>query len=101
MGSEHHTLDAIFYCTETFRKAIDNKKTVAFSLLVLSKAFDSFDHTYLKQKLKELNFSEEAIEKINSFIANRSQKTIVNNTQTRVSHRALSRVFNRALSLAL
>ena len=30
-------------------KKIDNNKTVACSLLDLSKAFDSIDHTYLKQ----------------------------------------------------
>ena len=68
--TSYSTIDAIFYCTE------------AFSLLDLSKAFDSIDHTYLKQKLKGLNFSEEAIEMINSFITNRSQKTIVNNTES-------------------
>ena len=78
----YSTIDAILYCTEAFRKAIDNNKTVACSLLDLSKAFDSIDHTYLKQKLKGLNFSEEAIEMINSFITNRSQKTIVKNTES-------------------
>ena len=78
----YSTIDAILYCTEAFRKAINNNKTVAFSLLDLSKAFDSIDHTYLKQKLKVLNFSEEAIEMINSLITNRSQKTIVNNTES-------------------
>ena len=78
----YSTIDAILYCTEAFKKAINNNKTVAFSLLDLSKAFDSIDHTYLKQKLKVLNFSEEAIEMINSFITNRSQKTIVNNTES-------------------
>ena len=80
--TSYSTIDAILYCTEAFRKAIDNNKTVACSLLDLSKAFDSIDHTYLKQKLKGLNFSEEAIEKINSFITNRSQKTTVNNTES-------------------
>ena len=44
----------------------------------LSKAFDSIDHTYLKEKLNGLNFSEEAVEMITFFITNRSQKTIVN-----------------------
>ena len=48
----------------------------------LSKAFDSIDHTYLKENLKGLNFSEEAIEMINSFITNRSQKTNFNNTKS-------------------
>ena len=48
------TIDAILYCTEAFRKAVDNNKTVACSLLDLSKAFDSIDHTYPKQKLKGL-----------------------------------------------
>ena len=80
--TSYSTIDAILYCTEAFRKAIDNNKNVACSLLDLSKAFDSIDHTYLKQKLKGLNFSEEAIEMINSFITNGSQKTIVNKTDS-------------------
>ena len=80
--TSYSTIDAILYCTEAFRKAIDNSKTLACSLLDFSKAFDSFDHTYLKQKLKGLNFSEEAIEMINSFITKRSQKIIVNNTKS-------------------
>ena len=80
--TSYSTIDAILFCTEAFRKAIDNNKTVACSLLDLSKAFDSIDHTYLKQKLRGLNFPEEAIEMINSFITNRSQKTIVNNTES-------------------
>ena len=63
--TSNSTIDAILYCTEAFRKAIDNNKTVACSLLDLSKAFDSIDHTYLKQKLEGLNFSEKAIEMIN------------------------------------
>ena len=80
--TSYSTIDAILYCTEAFRKAIDNNRTLACSLLDLSKAFDSIDHTYLKQKLKGLNFSEEAIEVINFFITKRSQKTIVNNTES-------------------
>ena len=80
--TSYSTTDAILYCTEAFRRAIDNNKTVACSLLDLSKAFDSVDHTYLKQKLKGLNFFKEAIEMISSFITNRSQKTIVNNAES-------------------
>ena len=80
--TSYSAIDAIFACTEAFRKAIDNNKTVACSLLDLSKAFDSIDHTYLKEKLEGLSFSEEATEMINSFIANRSQKTIVNNSES-------------------
>ena len=80
--TSYSTIDAILYCTEAFKKAIDNNKTVACSLLDLSRDFDSIDHTYLKPKLNRLNFSEEDIEVINSFITNRSQKTIVNNTES-------------------
>ena len=80
--TSYSTTDAILYCTEAFRRAIDNNKTVACSLLNLSKAFDSVDHTYLKEKLKGLSFSEDAIEMIKSFITNRSQKTIVNNAES-------------------
>ena len=94
--TSYSTIDAIFYCTDTFRKAIANNKTVASSLLDLSKAFDSIDHTYLKQKLKGLNFSEEAIEMINSFIAKKQLLTTPNPIGLH-----LSRVSHRALSLAL
>ena len=80
--TSYSTIDAILYCTEASRKAIVNNKNVACSLLDLSKAFDSFDQTYLNQKLKGLNFSEEAIEMIKSFITKRSQKTIVDNTKS-------------------
>ena len=78
---------------------MENNKTVACSLLNLSKASDSIDHTYLKQKLKELNFSEAAIEMINSFMTNLSQKTIVNNTES--DWIAIEQGVPQALSLAL
>ena len=52
--TSYSTIDANLYCTEAFTKAVDNNKTEACSLLDLSKAFDSIDHTYLKQKLKGL-----------------------------------------------
>ena len=82
LRTSYSTIDAILYYTEAFRKAIDHNKTVACSLLDLSKAFDYIDHTYLKQKSKGLIFSEDAIEMINSFITKRIQKTIVNNTES-------------------
>ena len=75
-------MDAILYCSEFFRKSRNENKSVAVSLLDLSKAFDSIDHDQLKNKLYDLGFSELAIEMIRSFINNRQQKTVVNNMES-------------------
>ena len=48
--TSYSTIDAILYYSEVFRKAIDNNKYVACSLLDLSKALDSIYHNLLQEK---------------------------------------------------
>ena len=50
-------MGAILYCTEFFRKSMDENKHVTISLLDLSKAFNSINHDHLKNKLYDVRFS--------------------------------------------
>ena len=50
-GNNCSTIDALFYCTESFRLAVNNNRNITAALLDLSKAFDSVKHNVLKEKL--------------------------------------------------
>ena len=53
---------------------MDENKNNVVPVSDLSEAFDSINHEHLKIKLKDLDFSESAIEMTYSFINNRQQK---------------------------
>ena len=75
------TADALLYATEKIRFDIDNKNVVA-AALDLSKAFDSISHEILLQKLHNLNFSENSIAMIRSFLKRRLQKVVLETTSS-------------------
>ena len=79
--NNYSTIDALLYCTESFRLAIDHKKIITAALFVLSKLFDSIKRNILKQKLFSVNFSENAVELLIDFIKDCRQQTIVNNVK--------------------
>ena len=54
---------------------LDNKKYTALLSIDLSKAFDSINHNLLIKKLKNLGFSNNSAEYIESYLKNRTQKT--------------------------
>ena len=76
------TADALLYATEKIRFDIDNKNVVAAAFLDLSKAFDSISHEILLQKLHNLNFSENSIAMIRSFLKRRLQKVVLETTSS-------------------
>ena len=80
--SIERTIDALLYCTESFRLVVDNNKIITAALLDLSKAFDSIKHNILKEKLISMNVSENAVELLIDFITDRRQQTIVNNVKS-------------------
>ena len=76
------TTDALLYAYEKTRLSLDNKKMVASALLDLSKAFDSMSHNLLLAKLKSFNFDTSAINMIESYLKNRSQKVVLQNVSS-------------------
>ena len=80
--NNYSTIDALLYCTESCRLAIDNNKIITAALLDLSKVFDSIKRKILKEKLISMNFSENAVELLIDFITDRRQQTIVNNVKS-------------------
>ena len=80
--NNYSTIDALLYCTESFRLDIDNNKIITTHLLNLSKAFDSSKHNTLKKRLISVNFSENAVELLIEFITDCRQQPIVNNVKS-------------------
>ena len=68
------TSDALILATETIRRDIDENKFEAAACFDLSKAFDSIYYEILLQKLEILNFDNNSISMIQSFLTCRTQK---------------------------
>ena len=49
-------IDALLYCSESFRKSIHNNKIVDAALFDLSKVFDSINHNFLQLKIENISF---------------------------------------------
>ena len=73
------TTDAFLYATAKIRLILDNEKMVASALLDLSEALDSISHNLLLAKLKSFNLDMSAINLIESYLINRSQKVVLQN----------------------
>ena len=69
--------DALVFATEKIRKEIDCNQIVKAAFLDLSKAFDSFSHEILLQKMKELHFDKKAVPLIESFLIGRTQRVVL------------------------
>lgn len=74
--------DALLYATESFRIAMDKGDFIACAFLDLSKAFDSLDHKILMDKLRNLNFNDDSLCLIGSYLTTRQQRTKVNGTMS-------------------
>ena len=77
--NNYSTIDALLYCTESCRLAVDNNKIITAAHLDLSKTFDSIKHNILEERLVFMNFSENAADLLINFVTDRRQQTIVNN----------------------
>lgn len=76
------TNDAIYAITSKIHTSLDkNKKTLAV-FLDLAKAFDTVCHISLCRKLENLGIRGKAIELINSYLSERTQKVTVNGTSS-------------------
>ena len=96
------TNDALLYCTEKWRKLVDNGKYVAVASLDLSKAFDSIDHQILMHKLNELGFNKSARNIIGQYLHHRKQSVKVNGVMSQwldVKYRVPQRTVLGATSL--
>ena len=76
-GANFSTADALLYATEKILFDIDNKKVAATAFLDLSKAFDSISHEILLHILHNLNFTENSIAMIRSFLKQRLQEVVL------------------------
>ena len=74
----HSTSHALINLTETIKRQLDGKKTVAGVFIDLEKAFDTVNHSILYNKLKYYGFRGKINELILSFLSNRRQYVSIN-----------------------
>lgn len=72
------TEDLLLYLTETWYKALDDKKVVGILMIDFKKAFDSVSHEVLLNKLSACGVSGDFLEFMMSYLKERSQITKVN-----------------------
>ena len=68
--------------TETWRKAIDNGKTVGVLFIDFKKAFDTVSHPVLLKKLSAYGISGNFHDYLSSYLTDRKQCTILNNSKS-------------------
>ena len=73
------TTNALVYLTEKIGCNINEKNIIAAAFLDLSKAFESFNHELMIQKISILEFLKPAQNLITSYLSNRTQRVIINN----------------------
>ena len=76
------TTDALLFATEKIRQKIDANENVTAAFINLSRAFDSTSHVILLKKLSELNFTDEAISMIKSYLNERIQKVTLSTCES-------------------
>ena len=70
----HSTETSLVHTTDAVLEAIDKKKSTAFVLLDMSKAFDSIHHNILFDKLRDAGVSTLAFRWFHSYLSNRNQR---------------------------
>ena len=74
--------DVILVCTEKWRRARDQGKTVAVAFLDLSKAFDNVSHQRLLSKLKSHRISGTVLLWFADYLSERSQRVTINGSSS-------------------
>ena len=69
---------AVLHVMNQIYKNIENKSLTSILFIDLSKAFDSLYHPLLLTKLKKMQFSENFLNLINSYLSNRKQYVEIN-----------------------
>lgn len=82
--TQRSTEDLLLHLTETWRKALDQKKVIGVIFLDFKKAFDSISHDILLQKLSACGISGEFHEYLSSYLKERKQYTVVNNVSSSI-----------------
>lgn len=72
------TCTALTQMTDDWLQEIDNKKICGAVLLDFTAAFDVIDHGLLLQKFERYGFKQSALNWLNSYLTNRSQKVYFN-----------------------
>ena len=70
----HSTTTALLHILDHIYKALDNNEITVLTLLDYSKAFDTANHKLIVAKLQSLGLKENALNWINSYLSNRTQK---------------------------
>ena len=80
----HSTETALLRVHNDIPRAVDNKNEVILVLLDLSAAFDTIDHDILINRLRtQFGFSATALQWLESYIRDRSQKVVIGCTESR------------------
>ena len=79
----HSTMTALLNVTEYWLNKLDKGMFVGVIALDLQKAFDTVDHAILLHKMRLYGLSDSVVEWFRSYLADRTQCTVVNGVQSR------------------
>jgi hypothetical protein len=80
------TLTATISMYDQWQQAMEKEQSTGALIFDLSAAFDTLDHKILARKLTSLNFSDQSLIWINSFLENRVQQVQVGRTLSLARH---------------
>ena len=78
----YSTESALIFITDTWLKAINERKLVGCAMIDYRKAFDLVDHELLLRKLRIYKFSESSLSWFKSYVDNRTQQVVINNSSS-------------------
>lgn len=81
---KHSTEMAVCHFTESIKSSLDQGKCVGAIFLDLRKAVDTVNHQVLLTKLKQLDFSKQAVNWFKSYLASRQQCVKINGIKSKI-----------------
>ena len=77
-AKNHNAHYSLLKIIENWKKELDNSEKLRVIFMDLSKAFDRINHNSLLAKLKAYDFSDQALNLLQSYLCNKFQTSLIN-----------------------